>query len=206
MVRPEIDIHSDQAKDFVANLDKIHTFLQEEITIAQKCYKEQADCKQIAPLEFLIGPEVFVFAKHIKSTRPTKKFSEKYLGPFKVVEKVRSLSYKLQLPDYLRQIHPVFHVSQLEPATENLIPNRYQPPPPPIKIDEEVEYEVAEVLDSKIDRRFRRNPLRYYVRWTGYEGTDEEYSWIGADDIHADELVPQFHLRYPDKPGPTDIA
>ena len=178
--------------------------LHDEITNAQSHYKEQADCKRIPPPEFLIGSKAFVLAKHIKSTWPTKKFSEKYLGPFKVIECVGSLSYKLQLPTYLRRIHPLFHVSQLEPVAPNTIPNRVQTPPPPIEVDGEEEYNVAEVLDSKIDRRYKRCPLRYYIRWAGYEGTDDEFSWVAADELHADELVPAFHARYPNKPGPLE--
>ncbi|KAJ3737950.1 hypothetical protein EV360DRAFT_58580, partial [Lentinula raphanica] len=53
-----------------------------------------------------------------------------------------------------------------------------------------------------LDRWFTRCPLRYFIRWSGYEGTNEEFSWVAADNIHADELIPAFHLRYPDKPGP----
>ena len=47
--------------------------------------------------------------------------------------------------------------------------SQHQSPPPPVELDGEVEYEVAEVLDSKRDKRFRIN-LRYLVKWTGYEG------------------------------------
>jgi hypothetical protein len=48
-------------------------------------------------------------------------------------------------------IHPVFHVSQLELATPNEIPNCIQPPPLLIEINGDIEYEIAAVLDSKID-------------------------------------------------------
>ena len=89
----------------------------------------------------------------------------------------------------------------LEPATPNDIPDRIVPPPPPVDIEGELEYEVLEILDSKIDRR-RRCKLLYHVRWSGYEGTDEEFSWIPADEIHADDLLTDFHSAYPDKPGP----
>jgi hypothetical protein len=91
----------------------------------------------------------------------------------------------------------------LEPHTPNTIPNRIQPPPPPVEIEGELEYEVSEVLDSKIDNRRRSCKLLYYVRWSGYEGTDEEYSWILATELaHASEVVADFHAAYPDKPGP----
>ena len=201
-VRPEVDMRSDTARDFVVNLDELHNFLREEITNAQTRYKEQADKSRMISPEYPIDSEVYVLAKHIKTTRPTAKFSEKYLGPFKVLERVGTHSYKIQLPHYLRLIHPIFHVSQLEPSMPNEIPNRTQTPPPPIEVDGEEEYEVAEILDSKLDRRYRRCPLRYYIRWSGYEGTDDEFAWVAANELHTDELLSAFHTRYPRKPGP----
>ena len=102
----------------------------------------------------------------------------------------------------MKAIHPVFHVSQLEPSTPNTIPGRTQPPPPPVEIDGEPEYEISEILDSRIDRR-RKCKLQYLVRWAGYEGTDEETSWVLATELeHARELVSDFHKAYPDKPNP----
>jgi len=67
----------------------------------------------------------------------------------------------------------------LEPAPSSNIPGRVSSPPPAVEIDGELEFEIAEILDSKIDRR-RRCRLLYLVRWAGYEGTDEETSWITA--------------------------
>ena len=96
----------------------------------------------------------------------------------------------------------MFHVSQLEPFEENTIPNHSESPPPPVEVEGDIHYEVSEILDAKLDRRYR-TPLRYYVRWSGYEGTDEEFSWVGADDIAADELVTDFHDRHPKKPKPS---
>ena len=91
----------------------------------------------------------------------------------------------------------------LEPATPNPIPDRIQPPPPPITVDDEPEFEISEILDTKIDNRRHACKLLYLVRWTGYEGTDEETSWILASELgHASELVSDFHKAYPAKPGP----
>ena len=142
----------------------MHGYNRDAIADAQIHYKEQANRKRIPAPEFPIDSEVFVLAKHIKSTRPTEKFSEKYLGPFKVIERSGSVSYKLQLPDYLRRIHPVFHVSQLEPVQLNSIPNRVQTPPPPIEVDGEEEYEVEDILNS----RYYRRQFQYLVKWKGY--------------------------------------
>ena len=98
----------------------------------------------------------------------------------------------------------MFHVSQLKLSILNSILNHTQPPPPPIKVDGKEEFEVVEILNSKLDCRYKCCPLWYFIWWCGYEGTDEEFSWIAADEIHADELVPTFHQRYPHKPGPLE--
>ena len=101
-------------------------------------------------------------------------------------------------------VHPVFHVSMLKPEAVSAIPNRAADPPPPVEIDGDIEYEIAEILDTKLDHR-RRCKLQYLVRWAGYEGTDEETSWMTADELsHAQELVRDFHQAYPDKPGPQN--
>ena len=123
-IHPEYQLASQNAHDFIVNLDELHSVLRDEIARAQSRYKEQADRTRISAPEFPIGSKVYVLAEHIRSTRPTEKFAEKYLGPFIVVERVGSLSYQLQLPNYMNRIHPVFHVSQLEPAIEITIPNR----------------------------------------------------------------------------------
>ena len=99
-------------------------------------------------------------------------------------------------------VHPVFHVSQLEPHFPNLFPGREEPPPAPVElIDGEEHFEVKQIVDSKLDRRFRL-PLRYLVEWFGYKNTDEQYSWVGANDINAPEHLENFHRRFPNKPGP----
>ena len=48
-------------------------------------------------------------------------------------------------------------------------------------------------------------PLPYLVRWTGYEGTDQETDWLSALELtHAKELVQDFHTAYPHKPRPLN--
>ena len=102
-------------------------------------------------------------------------------------------------------IHPVFHVSQLEPSVLNTIPNHIQPPPPPVEIDGNLKYEIAEILDSKLDNRCQCK-LLYFVCWSGYEGTDEENSWLPATEPnHMQEIISNFHSCYPDKPCPLPL-
>ena len=91
----------------------------------------------------------------------------------------------------------------LEPATLNPTPNCVQPPPPPIIVNNEPEFEISEILNSKIDNCHCACKLLYLVHWKGYEGTDEETSWILTSELgHASELIADFHSAYPAKSGP----
>src|SRR5882672_12492998 len=100
-------------------------------------------------------------------TRPSKKLSNKVLGPYKILAQPGTHSITLRLPDSLHAVHPVFHISMLEPATPNPIPNRIQPPPLLITVDDEPEFEISEILDTKIDNRCCTCKLIYLVHWTG---------------------------------------
>ena len=95
---------------------------------------------------------VYIKAEHFHTTRPSKKLSEKNLGPYEIIAQAGRSSFTLRLPDHLRAVHPIFHVVQLEPATPNTILNCVQSLPPPIEVDDEVEYEISEILDMKLDK------------------------------------------------------
>ena len=137
------------------------------------------------------------------TTRPSKKLADKFLGPYEVIVQPGTHSVTLRLPDSLCTVHPMFHVWMLEPTTLNVIPNCVQPPLPPISVDGEPEYKIAEVLDSKMDNWCSKCKLLYLVHWTGYAGTNEETSWILALELeNVPELISDFHQSYPAKPGP----
>ena len=185
------------------DLGQLHDALKEQISHAQSQYQISADARRLPAPEFAIGSSAYVKAQFFSTTWLTKKLAERYLGPFEVIARAGSHSYTLRLPDTMRAVHPVFHVSMLEPATPNSIPNRVQSPPPPVEINGEVKYEIAEILDSKVDRRRRHCNLLYLVCWAGYEGIDEETSWMLATELgHASKIVAEFHSAYPTKPGP----
>jgi hypothetical protein len=202
-VHPERDLTSARAREYAVDLDELHTELRTQIAAAQERYQRSADARRSPAPDFKVGDYAFVKAAFFRTTRPSRKLSEKNLGPFEIIAQVGTHSFTLRLPDSMRAVHPVFHVSMLEPATPNTIPGRIQPPPPPVVIDGEPEFEIAEILDSKIDNRRRLCKLLYFVRWSGYEGTDEETSWVLATELgNASEIVADFHAAYPDKPGP----
>ena len=116
---PERDIASSRAHDFVLNLDKLQGMLKEEITKAQRQYQPFADSHQQQPLDFQVGQLVFVRSQYFWTTRLLKKLSKKYLGPYEIIAQPSLQSFTLCLLDTMKAIHPVFHVSMLEPATPN---------------------------------------------------------------------------------------
>ena len=136
----------------------------------------------------------------------SKKLSKKYLGPYKIISQPGTLSFALHLPESMRSVHPVFHVSMLEPATSNTFSKRIQPAPAPVIIDGEPEYEISRIVDSKIDHR-QVCKLLYKVIWLGYEDTGDESKWIPASELtHAVDLVSDFHIAYPTKPCPLPLS
>ena len=202
-VYPEHDMTSAQAHEYAVDLDSLHQYLREEMANAQLRYQGPANAKRSLAPDFKVSDQVYMKAKYFRSTRPSKKLSEKNLRPYPIIPQVGSLSFTLRLPDSMRVVHPVFHVSQLEPAIPNTIPNWTQPPPPPVEVDGKLEFEISEILDSKIDCRRKTCKLLYLVQWSGYEGTDEETLWLLATELgNATELLDKYHSQYLDKPGP----
>ena len=128
-------------------------------------------------IDFKVGEQVLLSSQHLtpdnQANRQSKKLQPLFLGPFKILEKIGKVAYKLQLPDTMR-LHPVFHVSRLRPyhdPSSFTQERKAPPPPPPIKIEDVVEYEVEKILDKRI----KRNRIEYLVQWKGYP--PEDNSW-----------------------------
>ena len=116
-IHPEHDIASTRAWDFAVDLDDLHQQLRSHISDAQKRYLVSTDRCWTPPPDFKIRDKVFVKSDNIRTTWPSKKLAEKYLGPFEIIAQVGSISFTLRLPNSMRSIHPIFHISMLEPFT-----------------------------------------------------------------------------------------
>jgi len=73
----------------------------------------------------------------------------------------------------MRAVHSVFSVSILKPATPNTFLQHSEPPPAPVIINGEPEYEISKIVNSKIDC-WRACKLLYKVIWLGYENTNND--------------------------------
>jgi hypothetical protein len=84
-IHPECNLSSALAHDYAMNLNKLHLFLQEEMSLAQKRYQGPADAHRIPAPDIKVGEQVFMKAEYFCSTCLSKKLSEKNLGPFEII-------------------------------------------------------------------------------------------------------------------------
>jgi Chromo (CHRromatin Organisation MOdifier) domain len=144
---------------------------------------------------FTMGQKVWLEGTNLKTSHPTKKFAPKRYGPFSITDVISLVVYRLTLP-LSWKIHNVFHVSLLTlyKETEEHGPNFAELPPE--LIDEQEEYEVEQVLASRLYGRWKK--LQYLIRWKGYSHAHD--SWASVDDVHAPDLVQAFHRDNPQAP------
>ncbi|CAN6471842.1 unnamed protein product [Victoria cruziana] len=139
----------------------------------QKCYADQ----RRRALEFEVGD--FVFLK----ISPTKgvfrfgkrgKLSPRFIGPFKVIERIGSVVYRLALPPYLSQVHNIFHVSMLRKYLPD--PNR-QAEHTDVEVDERlaVPEMPVRIVDEQVRKLRNKQIPMVKVEWQ-HQGI-QDYSW-----------------------------
>jgi hypothetical protein len=117
---------------------------------AHKRYKDFAD-KSRREVKFQERDEMWLNIKNFRLLEGlSHKFLGPYAGPFKVLEKKLSDTYKLKLSENLR-VHPTFHVFLSKPVSRDALrPNRkHNSRPPPDLVQNEPEFEVEVVLKSR---------------------------------------------------------
>ncbi|MBW0492506.1 hypothetical protein O181_032221 [Austropuccinia psidii MF-1] len=109
------------------------------------------------------------------------------------MENIGRHEYHLRLPLQWKSVHPVFHVSLLETVKKSSIPNQNKLPPPPVLVKDQEEWEVAQVLDSKL----KRGKLLYLVEWKGFSEDIERPSWEPASNLtNSPDFVKDFHSMF----------
>jgi len=107
---------------------------------AQDDMKRYYDHRRTPTLVFKPGDKVFLNASDIRTTCPSQKLSHRRLGPFVVKWQIEPMAYRLRLPHWMKQLHPVFNVVRLTPAPDDPITGRkMEDYPLPIVVDGEAE-------------------------------------------------------------------
>ena len=150
---------------------------------AQTKQKHFADKLRSKEPNFEIGSEVLLSTKNIQWKHPgARKLLPLWIGPFKVLQQVGKVAYKVELPDGMK-MHNVFHVSLLKSFVRGT--GKVIPPPPPELIAGNLEYEAERVLDHDPQRG------KYLIKWTGYG--HENNTWEPEKHLKGcSELVQDF--------------
>ena len=112
-------------EDHIEHQQEVLKLFKDYLVTTQNRMKQQAD-KHYSEREFEVGDWVFMRIqpyKHmsLKQQNKDNKLEPKYYGPYKVLYRIGSMDYKLELPPSLH-VHPIFHVSCLKMVIGDKIP------------------------------------------------------------------------------------
>nr|GFB73562.1 putative reverse transcriptase domain-containing protein [Tanacetum cinerariifolium] len=161
--------------------------IKQRMQAARDRQKNYADLKR-KPMEFQVEDKVMLKVspwKGVVRFGKRGKLNPRYVGPFKVLERVGDVAYKLDLPEEMSRVHNTFHVSNLKKchADEPLAV-----PLDGLHFDEKLHFikKPVEIMDRKV-KRFKRSRIPLVkVQWNSKRGT--EFTWERED---------QFPKKYP---------
>lgn len=163
--------------------------LKDRLRAAQEQMKKQYD-KTHLPKTFTIGDLVLLRCTNIRLKQPSKKLGPKYIGPFPIEERLGTQAYKLTLPPKYSRIHPVFHVSYLEPYQRRA--GAEAPYPGPELVEDQTEWSVEKIVDrGRID-----GVEKVKVRWEGYPESYDSWEPISAME-NATEALREYEDAHP---------
>jgi Chromo (CHRromatin Organisation MOdifier) domain len=204
--RPDFTIPTGPPTKFPAlesqlkNLRETRKEAEAALRLQKQTMKETFEMGKETPHTFKPGEKVWLSSKDISLSCPSRKLAARQLGPYSVIERTGDLTYRLALPPSMHQ-HPVFHVDRLSPWEGNEIQGHEPPPPEPVEVDDALEYEVEDILDS---RRYR-NQFQYLVKWKGYDTGHN--TWEPATNLtHCTGLLKTFHTQHPATPHRITVS
>ncbi|GJX02438.1 hypothetical protein Tco_0186351 [Tanacetum coccineum] len=97
------------------------------------------------------------------------KLAPRYVGSFKILERIGMVAYRLRLPEELSSVHDTFHVSNLKKCLAGAI---FHVPLNEIKVDKTIRFvkEPLEIMDREIKKLKGRNIALVKVRWNSKRG------------------------------------
>ncbi|GJS84699.1 putative reverse transcriptase domain-containing protein [Tanacetum coccineum] len=123
------------------------------IQAARDRQKSYADVRR-KPLEFQVGDKFMLEVSPWKGVicfGKRGKLNPRYIGPFKIIAKVGTVAYRLELPEKLSSVHSMFHVSKLKKCMAD---EPLAIPLDEIQVDDKLNFieEPVEVMDREVKR------------------------------------------------------
>ncbi|GJT37849.1 hypothetical protein Tco_0937714 [Tanacetum coccineum] len=140
------------------------------------------------PLEFEVGDRVLLRVspwKGVVRFGKKGKLAPRYVGPFKILERIVLVAYRLRLPEELSSVHDTFHVSNLKKC---LADANLHVPLNEIKVDKTLRFveEPVEIMDREIKKLKHKKIALVKVRWNLKRGP--EFTWEHKDQIRIKYL------------------
>jgi hypothetical protein len=169
------------AHNFLATRQAILDSLKQNLLVAQQRMKKFADQNRVERV-FQEGDMVYLKLQPYRlqafGLRNSLKLQTKFYGPFRIIQKVGQVAYKLLLPEGT-QIHPVFHVSQLK---RHLGPKAIPIPHLPLIDDKGMIHTTpVAVLQTRQIPRNNLPVVQWLVQWDNLPTGDA--TWEDADFI-----------------------
>ncbi|GJR53614.1 putative reverse transcriptase domain-containing protein [Tanacetum coccineum] len=137
------------------------------------------------PLEFQVGDHVMLkVSPHKGIIRFGKqgKLNPRYIGPFKILERIGLVVYKLELPEELSNVHSTFYVSNLKKclSDESLVI-----PMKELQLDDKLNFveEPVEIMDRKVKQLKQSRIPIVKVRWNSKKVP--KFTWECKDQLRA---------------------
>ncbi|GKC52340.1 hypothetical protein Tco_1075085, partial [Tanacetum coccineum] len=101
-----------------------------------------------------------------------RKLASRYVGPFKILERIGPVVYRLSLPQELSSVHNTFHVSNLKKC---LADANLRVPLGEIKVDKTLHFveEPVEIMDSEVKKLKHSRISIVEVRWNSKRGPED---------------------------------
>ena len=109
--------------------------------------------------------------KGIIRFRKRGKLSPRFIGPFKIIDRVGQVAYRVEVPDKLSGIHNTFHVSHLQKC---LADESARVPLDDIEVDTKLNYVARpiEILNRKVKHLRNKEIAQVKIRWEHRKGSD----------------------------------
>ena len=176
----------ESATEFVERMKKVQEEAEAALRKTQEEMKRYADRGRRETEVWKRGDRVLLSTRDLVfKERPSKKLTERYVGPYAIEEVVLSNAVKLRLPSSMR-IHLVVNVSRIVRYKEQ-VKGQKKEEGKPIEVEGVEEWEVEKVLNKKK----MRGVERYLIRWKGF--TAEGDTWERKENLkNAEELIKEF--------------
>ena len=108
----------------------------------------------------------------LKQAKKDNKLSPNYYGPYKVLQNISTMAYKLEFPSS-SQVHPVFHGSCLKKVIGDKLPVQTIFP----ELDEEGKFifETEAFTETRTQQLRNRSISEYLIKWKNLP--TEYYAW-----------------------------